>query len=126
MNPLRYSISIVSKTAARPAAVLLTFCMLVAVAEMEPAFAAIDNTATAAGTYNGNPVVSAPDTVSVPVPPKSSALEVTKLATPDTDVTAGTVVTYTYTVRNSGNTVLTNVSLSDVHDGSGPAPLARQ
>jgi large repetitive protein len=123
MNLLRHSINIVLKTAARPAAVLSAFGMFVVVAGTEPAHAAIENTATAGGIYNGNPVSSAPDTVSVPVAAPASALEVTKLAVPDADVTAGTLVTYTYTIRNAGTLVLSNVSLSDLHDGSGPAPV---
>ena len=111
------------KAAAQKAAAIMAFWVLVAVAGAGSANSAIDNTATATGLYNGVPVNSPPDTVAVPVTPQAPSLEVTKLAVPDADVTAGTIVTYTYTVRNSGNTVLTNISLNDVHDGSGPAPL---
>ena len=35
---------------------------------------------------------------------------------------AGTVVTYTYVVTNTGNQTLTAVSLSDISNGSGPSP----
>ena len=31
-------------------------------------------------------------------------------------------MTYTYRVTNSGNQTITGVSLSDAHNGSGPAP----
>jgi large repetitive protein len=123
MNLLRHSISIVLKAATRPVAVVSAFMMGLAVAGTEPAFATIDNTATAAGIYAGNPVTSAPDSVAVPVTPANPSLEVTKVATPDSNVPAGTVVTYTYTVRNTGNTRLSNILLSDVHAGSGPAPV---
>lgn len=34
----------------------------------------------------------------------------------------GTLITYTYVVTNTGNQFLSNVSLSDVHGGSGPTP----
>ncbi len=67
--------------------------------------------------------VSNTATVSVSVTPAAPALVVTKIATPDTNVPAGTVVTYTYTVSNTGNQVLTNISLNDMHVGSGPAPV---
>ena len=123
MNLFRHSIGIVSKTATPRVAVLLAFVMHVVVAGTGTAYAEIDNTAIAAGTYNGSPVTSNTATVSVTVAPAAPALEITKTATPDSDVPAGTVVTYTYTVRNSGNQMLTNISLNDVHDGSGPAPL---
>jgi large repetitive protein len=85
--------------------------------------ASIDNTATAIGDYEGTPVASPASTVNVPVAPAAPAMVVTKIAAPDSDVSAGTLVTYTYTVRNSGNTTLTNISLSDVHNGQGTAPV---
>jgi large repetitive protein len=123
MNHSGHALSKHKWTPARPAAVRLAFALLLGVAGTEQALATIDNTATAAGTYAGQPVVSDPVTVSVSVVPAGPALLVTKSATPDTNVPAGTVVTYTYTVTNSGNQVLTNVSLNDVHVGSGPAPV---
>ncbi len=103
--------------------VRLAFALLFGAAGAGHAFATIDNTAIANGIYAGQPVASNPATVSVSVVPSAPALVVTKTATPDTNVPAGTVVTYTYTVLNSGNQVLTNISLNDVHSGSGPAPV---
>ncbi len=108
-------------TASKTVAVQLA--LLVLLAGTSSAFATIDNSATASGTYGGNAVVSNTADVSVNVTPSAPALVVTKIATPDTNVPAGTVVTYTYTVQNSGNQVLTNISLNDVHIGSGPAPV---
>ncbi len=46
---------------------------------------------------------------------RTSELVVTKMASDDTDVVAGQMVTYTYVVTNNGNTTLTNVTLSDEH-----------
>jgi large repetitive protein len=111
------------RTIAQQAVVRLSFALLFGVAGTEHAFATIDNTAIATGTYAGQPVASDPITVNVTVAPSAPALVVTKTATPDTNVPAGTVVTYTYTVLNSGNQSLTNISLNDVHSGSGPAPV---
>ena len=56
-------------------------------------------------------------------------ISVTKIASATGFVTgdiqeapAGTVVTYTYVVTNTGNQTLTNASLSDISNGSGPSP----
>jgi large repetitive protein len=123
MNQPRYSINTVKRTLARPAIVRLAFIVLMGVVASDPSFATIDNSATASGTYAGQPVTSNTVEVHVSVTPAAPALVITKSATPDTNVPAGTVVTYTYTVRNSGNQVLTDISLNDVHSGSGPAPV---
>ncbi len=102
----------------------LIVCFGVAVfANSEAAFAAVENTATATATFEGNPVVSNPDTASVPVDAGTPALVVDKTANDTTDVVAGQVVTYTYVVRNAGAQTLTNVSLNDSHNGAGPAPV---
>ena len=89
----------------------------------KPAFATIDNIATATATYNGNSVVSNSDSASIPVDTTGPALVVDKTADDTTDVVAGQVVTYTYIVRNAGTQPLTNISLNDAHNGAGPAPV---
>jgi large repetitive protein len=79
----------------------------------------LNSTATATGTYTGNPPavpVSATSGTAVPLH-VAPALLVSKTASPDTNVPAGTVVTYTYTVTNSGNVPITNVTLADTHKG---------
>jgi large repetitive protein len=125
MNHSCHSTGTVFKTATRPVAVSLAFMVLVGAAGVQPAFSAIENTARGSATYNGTTIRTAPVTVSVPVAPGVPTLLVTKVATPDTNVPAGTVVTYRYTVRNTGNLVLTNIALTDVHNGAGTAPLPR-
>jgi len=49
-------------------------------------------------------------------------LLVTKTADIVSDAAVGEVITYTYVVTNSGNVGLSDVSLSEFHTGSGPAP----
>jgi uncharacterized repeat protein (TIGR01451 family) len=44
-------------------------------------------------------------------------LNVTKVPNVSTNVAAGTVVTYTYTVTNNGNTPITGITLADTHNG---------
>jgi large repetitive protein len=84
--------------------------------------AAITNTVTASGSY-ASTGYTATDTVSVPVAPMNSSLQVSKTASPSTNVVAGQVVTYTYTVKNNGNVVIHNISLNDVHNAAAPAPI---
>jgi large repetitive protein len=111
------------RTRVKKLSVLSVFLMLGYLGFEKSALADITNTATANGTYSGNPVQSAPVTVNVPVGPQTSALTIVKTASPDTNVAAGQVVTYTYTVTNSGNATLQNISLNDVHNGSGTPPV---
>ena len=49
----------------------------------------------------------------------SPSMQVTKLADDDTDVILNQTVTYTYQITNSGNVTFDNVSISDVHLGTG-------
>jgi large repetitive protein len=44
-------------------------------------------------------------------------LSITKVPNIATNVPAGTVVTYTYTVTNNGNTPITGITLADTHNG---------
>lgn len=79
----------------------------------------LDNLATASGTYTGvapNVPVNATSAASVPLN-VAPGLSIVKTATPDTNVTAGTLVTYTYTVTNTGNVPINNVTLADTHNG---------
>jgi len=54
--------------------------------------------------------------------PASPSLQVTKVALPDTNVAVGQTVIYTYRVTNNGNQTLTNIDLSDDHEGTGTFP----
>ena len=79
----------------------------------------IANTATASFTPAGGTLadLTADETVSLAAPTPNSTL--TKTASNDTDVKAGDVITYSYVFENTGNTTLTDVSVTDVHSGTG-------
>ncbi|WP_081415727.1 DUF11 domain-containing protein, partial [Aquimarina latercula] len=49
----------------------------------------------------------------------SPSMQVTKLADDDTDVILNQTITYTYQIINNGNVTFDNVSISDVHLGTG-------
>jgi hypothetical protein len=87
------------------------------------ALADIDNTATAVGLYGVTPVVSNSSSSAVPVDAPPPGMTVSKTADDDTDVVLGQVITYTYVVTNTGGTTLTNISLAESHNGSGPPPV---
>jgi len=55
--------------------------------------------------------------------PPAPSVSITKTANDDSDVTVGQIITYTYVVTNTGNQTLSDISLSDVHGGSGIAPV---
>lgn len=111
------------RTGAKNLPVLVAFLMGGYFAGVDAASADITNTAVAQGTYAGNLISSPPATANVPVAPAAPGLTVVKTASPDTNVAAGQLVTYTYTVTNSGNTTLQNISLNDAHDGTGTPPV---
>lgn len=79
----------------------------------------IDGTVTAAGSYDpGTGQVTVNGTGSAPVPLNIlPSLEVTKVASQDTNVPAGTVITYTYRVKNNGTVPVTAITLADTHKG---------
>ena len=52
----------------------------------------------------------------------NAAMQVTKTASPDTNVSVGQTVTYTYRVTNTGNQTITSIFLTDAHGGSGTPP----
>ncbi|MCB1439372.1 MAG: hypothetical protein KDJ63_06310 [Nitratireductor sp.] len=81
----------------------------------------IDNTASASGTASGSPVTGS-GSASVPITVAPS-VSLTKLADDDTLVAAGQVITYTYTITNTGNQTLIDLTLGDTHNGTGPAPV---
>ena len=51
------------------------------------------------------------------------SLVVTKIANNTDNIPAGVTITYSYRVRNNGNQTITNISLVDVHTGTGTNPI---
>jgi hypothetical protein len=90
-----------------------------------PAFANIDNTATANGTPTGGTLTPPTATATVPVAPSAPTLTVAKTAAAPVDVNADGVIkandtiTYTYTITNSGNVTINSVTPVEVGAGLG-------
>lgn len=81
----------------------------------------LNNSATASATYvNTNLATTTPvSSVSAASMPLDviNSITITKSASPSTNVAAGTTVTYTYVVTNTGNTPVSNIDLHDTHKG---------
>jgi len=84
---------------------------------------AVSNTANASGSTPGGQTPISNDSSAQTTIGGGPALSVIKEATPESDVPAGTIVTYTYRVRNTGNQTLSNINLLDVHNGTGTSPV---
>ena len=80
----------------------------------------INDSATATGTpASGPPVTSAPSIASVNAPP-SPGITLAKAASISSFTSAGTPVTYSYTVTNTGNVTLDPVTVTDPMVGLSP------
>ncbi|WP_133123067.1 DUF7507 domain-containing protein [Zhengella mangrovi] len=88
-----------------------------------PAYATIDNTATATGTPVRGTLATPPsDTVNVAVEVAAPSMTLEKTATVNDDngngrTDAGDTIDYQFTIRNAGNVTLTNISVSDPMPG---------
>ena len=51
-------------------------------------------------------------------------MTIDKVANTSGPVNVGNMISYTYTVTNTGNVTINNVSISDVHNGYGTDPVA--
>jgi uncharacterized repeat protein (TIGR01451 family) len=87
------------------------------------AYAQIVNEVTVTGSSpGGTNDVTNTATESVTVQTANPLLSVTKSASDTTEVAAGDTIIYTYTITNTGNQTITNVSIADVQEGSGTQP----
>lgn len=60
---------------------------------------------------------------STATPASNPSLTVTKTADQTVNVPSGQTITYTYDVTNTGDVTISNIDLTDVHNGNGPAPV---
>ena len=95
--------------------------LMMALSQVAPAYATIDNTANASGTYNAATTTSNNSTVNIPVTPATPTLTVVKTApasVSDTNgdgiVGAGDKITYSYLVTNTGNVTINAARPTDV------------
>ena len=96
---------------------------LAAASGLQPALAAIDNSAVAVGTFAApDDVTSAPDTESVPVVPAARDLNIVKTVASGPTVAAGAdpantdaldTITFLYVITNDGNVTESNVTPVD-------------
>jgi uncharacterized repeat protein (TIGR01451 family) len=77
----------------------------------------LSNTGTATGTSPTGTKVTAPSTVTVPGPVASPKITLVKSANVSSYTAAGTVVTYSYKVTNTGNVTLSPVTVTDPMTG---------
>lgn len=118
---------ILSRIATRKLAVSAV-ALMTAMAPVTTAWATIDNTVTATGSSPGNTDdVTATADEEVDVEDADPQVVVTKTATllngapfsPDSaNAAVGDIITYEYTFLNDGNVTITNISLTDAHDGN--------
>ena len=81
----------------------------------------IDNSAGAAGTVGGQPTTAIGATsVALILNPQLTIVKTANTAGP---AAVNDVITYTYTVTNSGNLTISGVNIADVHNGYGTVPV---
>ena len=97
--------------------------LLAIASQSEKSKADITNDAQAFGTYAATSYGSNISSQAVPVVAAIPSLQVTKTPSVTTGAFAGQSITYTYTVKNTGNVTISNISLLDSHNAAGPAPL---
>lgn len=67
--------------------------------------------------------ISDTDNIPINVTAGTRTMAVSKVADDDTNVSIGQLITYTYTITNTGNQVISDITLVDSHNGSGTPPV---
>ena len=117
-NQLKHSTGSLQKALTLSAVFLLAI-----VAQAQTSKADITNDAQAFGTYAATSYGSNHSAQAVQVVTANPSLLVTKTPSITSGAIAGQVITYTYTVKNDGNVTISNISLNDVHNAAGSAPV---
>ncbi len=83
----------------------------------------VSNTANAVGTRPGNLPYTGPDDTTpalttIPAGPRLTVAKTFAFTTGTSPADAGDVITYTYTIQNTGNVTINNVTASDTHEGT--------
>jgi uncharacterized repeat protein (TIGR01451 family) len=108
-----------------------SLAMVMAAAQVIPAFASINNTVTASGTAPGNVAVNGSAGANVGVVTAAPSITVVKTAffkVPADDINGDGLadvndkISYTYLVTNTGNVTVHSVGITDANDGVGTAP----
>lgn len=108
-----------------------SFALALAAMQVSPAYATIDNSVTATGTAPGGIPLSETVSATVDVEDDAPTITIDKVASfavPATDdvngnglADPGDKITYVYTIENTGNVTVHDVSIVDTHDGVGAA-----
>ena len=83
----------------------------------------ITNSTTAADNFINDETNTAGDVLTASIEVADPQFSITKTANQTTNVPVGTTITYTYRVTNNGNVPISNINLSDVHNGFGAPPV---
>lgn len=82
-----------------------------------------DDPTNAANVDDGSESDGEPDDPTVVSFTQIPSMSVNKTSSVSSDASAGDIITYSYEVTNTGNVTLTNISMNDVHNGLGVAPV---
>lgn len=85
----------------------------------------VNNISVTSDQYTSEGQADETATASTVILPPNPSIAVTKTADVAVDIAVGQLITYTYVVTNDGNQTISNVSLSDLHGGSGAPPTPR-
>ena len=84
----------------------------------------VDNTATATGYDPGDNPVYDQDDETIEGPKQEPEITLTKTADPEVYLTVGDVITYTFSVENTGNITISNLVIDDPLTGSVDLPVS--